>query len=128
MNQTAEAPVLMKTVTRRFGDRTQCNRSSDRAMTDGGHAEKTERRDCLDFLIDGWNDSLFDLPLSLTRAEVLSRLGTPEKSGKKSHDPILGDKGAWDRFTVPQGAIHIQYQCDGPGIARITLMRSDVVP
>lgn len=77
---------------------------------------------------EGWNDSLFDIPLSLTGAEVSSRLGTPEKSGKKHHDPILGKKGAWDRFTVPQGAIHIQYQFDGPGIARITLMRRDVVP
>ncbi len=37
----------------------------------------------------GWNDSLFDIPLSLTRPEALSRLETPEKSGKKSRDPIL---------------------------------------
>jgi hypothetical protein len=77
---------------------------------------------------DGWNDSLFDIPFSLTRAEVVSRLGTPEKSGKQHRDPILGDMGAWDRFRVPQGVIHIQYRFDGPGISKITLMRSDVVP
>lgn len=77
---------------------------------------------------EGWDESLFDIPFSLSRPEVLSRLGKPEKSGEKVRDAIFGETGAWDRFRVPQGAIHIQYQFNGPGIAKITLMRSDVVP
>jgi len=77
---------------------------------------------------DRWDDSLFDIPFSLTRTEVLSRLGTPAKSGEKFRDPILGEYGAWDRFKIPQGAMHIQYQVDGLGIAQITLMRSDAIP
>lgn len=76
----------------------------------------------------GSKEALFDIPFSLTRAEVLSRLGKPSKSREKFRDPIFGETGAWDLFRVPAGAIHIQYQFNGPGIAKITLMRSDVVP
>lgn len=37
----------------------------------------------------GSNEALFDIPFSLTRAEVLSRLGKPSKSGEKSRDATL---------------------------------------
>lgn len=76
----------------------------------------------------GFDHSLFEVPFSLTREEVLEHFGPPSKSGEKSVSPILGESGAWDHFSRPGVTIHVRYRPDADAISRITLMRSDVVP
>lgn len=69
---------------------------------------------------------LSEVPFSLTRDEVLSRFGSPSKSGEGFTDPILGKYGAWDRFHGPEYTLHIQYAPDSGRIEKVTLMRNDV--
>lgn len=76
----------------------------------------------------GFDDSGFDLRFFYGRSEVLACLGTPTKSGEKSSDPIFGENGAWDRFSRPGFAIHVEYRPDADRISKITMMRSDIVP
>ena len=57
------------------------------------------------FLHRGDGEALAGVAFSLTRREVLKRWGTPSKSGGPSRIPVLGDKGAWDRFTLPRGLV-----------------------
>lgn len=71
---------------------------------------------------------LSEIPFTLSRKEVLDRLGVPARSGEKSHHPFLGEYGAWDRFAHADFTIHIQYTIDACGIKMITLMLNDVVP
>jgi hypothetical protein len=75
-----------------------------------------------------FSQHITDLPFTSTRREVLGRLGVPSKTGGVTHDPILGESGAWDRFARPGHDIHIQYRLDTDLVAKITLMRSDVTP
>jgi len=80
------------------------------------------------FLHPGDAEALSELAFSLTRREVLDRLGAPSKSGTASRIPVLGDKGAWDRFTLSAGSIHVQYRMDRDEIDMITLMRRGTEP
>lgn len=73
-------------------------------------------------------DQLVDLPFSATRTEVLSQFGAPSKSGGVIKDPILGEFGPWDRFTVTGHSIHVEYSPNCENIRKITFMRADVVP
>jgi plasmid stabilization system protein ParE len=63
-----------------------------------------------------------------TRSVVLDRLGVPAKSGAGLRDPILGDYGAWDRFSKAGYAVHVEYRVNEDRIKRITLIRGDLVP
>ena len=75
-----------------------------------------------------FKESIQDLPSSTSRREVIARLGSPSKSGGRINDPILGKYGAWDRFTRPGYAIHVEYRLDVEIINKITLIRADVIP
>lgn len=75
----------------------------------------------------GFDESLFDMPFSSSRQEVVGRLGTPSKSGGRISDPVLGEYGPWDRFTRLGHTIHVEYRLDADCIRRITLIRADVV-
>ena len=77
---------------------------------------------------NGFDESLFDIPFSLKREQVLRQFGTPSNSGEGISDPILGECGTWDRFTRPDLTIHVEYRTDADKINKITLIRSDVVP
>jgi len=77
---------------------------------------------------NGFDESLFEIPFSLRREQVLAHFGIPAKSGKQHSDPILGEYGEWDRFTQANYVIHIEYRRDCDGIKMITLMRLDVAP
>jgi hypothetical protein len=72
--------------------------------------------------------TLSEIPFALSRAEVQSHLGSPSKSGAPVHIPALGDSGAWDRFSLDAGCVHIEYRLDRDEIEMITLMHPDVVP
>ncbi|MBL8785074.1 MAG: hypothetical protein JNJ59_09255 [Deltaproteobacteria bacterium] len=80
------------------------------------------------FFHRGDAESLVDIPFDLTRKEVLERLGRTAKSGQPVRLPGIGDRGAWDRFPLLNGALHIQYRTDRDDIEMITFMRSDAVP
>jgi hypothetical protein len=77
---------------------------------------------------NGFDDSLFDIPFSSKRKQILEWFGMPSKSGERINDPILGEIGAWDRFTLAGFTLHFSYRIDSDEISRITLMKSDVVP
>ncbi len=76
----------------------------------------------------GFDESVSGVPFSLRRRDVLELFGTPSKSGGKISDPILGEFGAWDRFSCASSAIHVEYKTKTEGIQMITLMRGDAVP
>jgi hypothetical protein len=79
---------------------------------------------------DAFDDNLVvpAFSFSWSRDQVLEHLGTPSKSGAKRSHPILGDYGAWDRFTRLDYVAHVEYRLDADVISKITLMRDDVVP
>ncbi|CAN5133636.1 hypothetical protein BH11PSE2_BH11PSE2_16870 [soil metagenome] len=65
---------------------------------------------------------------SSTQCEMLERFGVPSNSGGGFKDPVLGDFGAWDRYSKTKYSIHIQYRAGDDRIALVTLMRADAVP
>jgi hypothetical protein len=75
-----------------------------------------------------FREGLDDLPFSSTRQQVVQRFGPPSISGSRVTDPILGEYGAWDRFTLPGYTIHVEYRLDADLLKKVTLMRADVVP
>ena len=75
-----------------------------------------------------FTEEVADLAFDSKRDEVIGVLGAPSKSGSRLKDPILGEYGAWDRFARMAYTVHIEYCIDSDGIARITIMRADVVP
>ena len=76
----------------------------------------------------GHRDDLLEIPFSLNRRQVLQRFGSPSKSGNASNHPVLGNYGAWDRFSMPGYTVRFEYLADELGINKITFMREDVVP
>jgi hypothetical protein len=77
---------------------------------------------------DKQDGNLFEVPFVWTRGQVLTHFGPPSKSGPKVVDPILGDYGAWDRFSFQDYSVHIEYRTDRDEIRRVTLMQNDSVP
>jgi hypothetical protein len=80
------------------------------------------------FLHRGDGEALSGVAFSLSRREVLDRFGGPSKCGSAVRIPALGEKGAWDRFKLLGGSIHVQYRLDRDEIDLITLMRRDAEP
>ncbi|MER8805108.1 hypothetical protein, partial [Mesorhizobium sp. M0998] len=87
-----------------------------------------ERIESIFIEADKFDQTLFEIPFSSKRSEVLGILGKPTKSGAPYSDVILGKYGAWDRFDQADHSIHVEYFPDADRIRRITLMRSHVVP
>ena len=80
------------------------------------------------FLHRGEAEALAEVSFAASRTQVVAQLGAPSKSGKAVRIPVLGDRGAWDRFTGPDCVIHVQYMLDRDEIDMVTLMRPDAVP
>lgn len=57
-----------------------------------------------------------------TRAEVRGQFGTPESIGQPVTIPVLGRRGAWDRFAVGGVWVHFQYTEPGERVRRVTIM------
>ncbi len=74
------------------------------------------------------NTGSSDLPLLLTRDEVLRLFGQPSKSGRPFSLAVLGDFGAWDRFVVEGHTVHVEFFRDRDSAKCLTLMRADVTP
>jgi len=69
-----------------------------------------------------------DLKMTSSREEVRAVFGAPSNSGEGLNYPVLGEYGAWDRFSREGFAIHIEYRVNSDVISKVTLMRDDVVP
>jgi len=80
------------------------------------------------FVRRGDGEALADVAFSLSRREVLARLGPPSKSGPATRSPALGDSGPWDLFTIPEGSLHIHYRFDRDEIEMVTWMRRGTEP
>ncbi len=89
--------------------------------------DETERIRTI-FLHRGDGEALFEMAFSSRRQNIVAQYGCPSKSGAAARIPGLGDHGAWDRFSLPTGSLHVQYRPGGDDIEMITLMRSDAVP
>jgi hypothetical protein len=76
----------------------------------------------------GDGESLFDIPFVMTRKQVQTLFGEPAKSGGAVRIPGLGDRGAWDRFALSMGTVHVQYTVERDEIDMVTLIRGDAVP
>jgi len=77
---------------------------------------------------DLFDDVLIEPHFSWSRQQVVEYFGSPSKSGGRSNHPILGDYGAWDRFSMPGYTVRFEYEMDSDHIQKITFMRNDVVP
>jgi hypothetical protein len=79
------------------------------------------------FLHRGGGECLVDIPFRIGRAQVLSRMGGPAKSGQPVCLPGIGKRGAWDRFTLEDCLIHVQYCLGRDEVDMVTIMRKDAV-
>jgi len=75
-----------------------------------------------------FSEGVEDLKMTSSRKEVRVLFGVPSNSGDGLSDPLLGEFGAWDRFSQEGFAIHIEYRLNSDVISKVTLMRDDVVP
>ena len=75
-----------------------------------------------------FSESVEDLKMTSSRKEVRALFGAPSNSGDGLTDPLLGEYGAWDRFSQKGFAIHVEYRVNSDVISKVTLMRDDVVP
>jgi hypothetical protein len=73
-------------------------------------------------------EAFSEVPFSLSRREALERYGSPSQSGAATRIPVLGDRGAWDRFVLPAAVVHIQYLLDRDEIDMVTFMCPEAVP
>lgn len=80
------------------------------------------------FLHRGDGEALAGVPFTSNRRQVLDYYGIPTKSGEAVRIPVLGDRGAWDRFCRQGAVVHIQYLLDRDEIDMVTYMRPDYVP
>lgn len=75
-----------------------------------------------------FTEAITDLPFSARRDDVLSRFGSPTKSGDGFVDAVLGPFGAWDRFDTAERSVHIEYNPGTDIMCKITLMRGGIAP
>ncbi len=63
-----------------------------------------------------------------TRKQVIECFGIPEKYEDKSSVPILGDKGAWERYRFATYSVHLEHEVDDERLKMVTIMINEVVP
>lgn len=80
------------------------------------------------FVHRGDGEALIDIPFAMSRRQVQERFGPPASSGDAIRLPVLGDRGPWDLFVLPEGVLHIHYRVGRDEIELVTLMRPDAVP
>jgi hypothetical protein len=80
------------------------------------------------FVHRGDGEALVGIPFAMSRNQVLGRFGAPASSGRAVRLPVLGDRGPWDRFDIPEGVLHIQYAVARDEIDLVTLVLRHVMP
>jgi hypothetical protein len=68
------------------------------------------------------------LSAASTRSSVRQALGKPSRSGEARSVPILGRKGAWDRYDHVSLCVHFEYTEPDERIRQITVMSADIAP
>ena len=63
-----------------------------------------------------------------TRADVRKALGRPTRSGEAQTVPVLGRKGAFDRYDNESLCLHFEYSEAGQVVRLITVMAADSAP
>lgn len=68
------------------------------------------------------------LSAASSRSDVKRALGNPERSGEAKTLPILGRKGAFDRYIRGSLRLHFEYTEPDERIRQITVMTADNAP
>lgn len=68
------------------------------------------------------------LSSSSSREDVRLAFGLPARSGESQTLPILGRKGAWDRYDQRSLCIHFEYTEPEERVRQITVMTADTAP
>ena len=68
------------------------------------------------------------LSAASTRTDVQRELGKPTRSGEPKSHPILGRKGAWDRYDGDSSCLHFEYTEPEQRLRRITVMTVETAP
>jgi hypothetical protein len=68
------------------------------------------------------------LSRSSTRADVTLVFGVPARSGEAKTLPVLGRKGAWDRYERGALCVHFEYTEPEGRVRQITVMTADTAP
>jgi hypothetical protein len=68
------------------------------------------------------------LSTSSTRADVRRALGLPARSGEAQTLPVVGRKGAWDRYDQGSLCMHFEYTEPEERERQITVMAADTAP
>ena len=86
------------------------------------------------FLVPTDEYQAFSAPLtaglssSSTRADVRRVFGVPALSGEAKTLPVLGRKGAWDRYEQGALCVHFEYTDPEGRVRQITVMTADTAP
>lgn len=62
------------------------------------------------------------------RQDIRRVLGSPEKSGEAKAIPILGRKGAWDRYAHDGLYLHFEFTDPDEHLRQITVMDASIAP
>jgi hypothetical protein len=68
------------------------------------------------------------LTRSSTRTDVRRTFGLPALSGEAQVVPMLGRKGAWDRYNQASLCVHFEYTEPEERVRQITVMTADTAP
>jgi hypothetical protein len=68
------------------------------------------------------------LSAGATRTNVRQALGQPTRSGEPCTLPILGPRGAWDRYDGESVCLHFAYTDQEERVQLITVMTADIAP
>lgn len=77
---------------------------------------------------DGEGESLIDVSFAMRRDQILKRFGMPTESGGATRIAVLGDYGAWDRFALSEGTLHVQYAFERDEIELVAMFIASVMP
>lgn len=111
------------------GERIVYNTSEEHGLE--VHCDRNERITTLFLDVDRCSEGeriFFEIDRFRDREQVLRHFGVPAKSGSERIHPILGEYGAWDRFTNPVFSIHFEYKRGFETVKKITLMLNELVP
>jgi hypothetical protein len=74
------------------------------------------------------NESATGIRSDATRSEIIAMRGMPSMSKSAQSLPILGKKGAWDRWDTEGYSLHVEYAIEEDFVTMVTLMHPSAVP
>jgi len=70
----------------------------------------------------------FGIKSHMTLSGVITLLGSPSKRGDALYDESMGSVGNWLRFDLKEQCIHVEFDYEGDGVAKVTLMLPSCAP